>query len=209
MSKQMKWGLATLMLLLGIAAVFLLTDNDTAKPTKYVLGQSTKDLLKKGVKLPQQANAPDDEQRPPPPDDGREYEWHGTHWDLVGPPHAPIVPSSTERTDKSAPLSPEERVQQEAKLAELRKVLEESKRAADQKTRKVYELGQERASLMSMIEKSIERKKRVQEIRDAEKAGEISLFEAMRLEKEIWESPEARAYAELAESMEENQSEKD
>jgi hypothetical protein len=100
-------------------------------------------------------------------------------------------------------------VQQEAKLAELRKVLEESKRAADQKTRKVYELGQERASLMSMIEKSIERRKRVQEIRDAEKAGEISLAEAMRLEKEIWESPEARAYAEFAESMEENQSEKD
>ena len=54
MKKEMKWGLATLILLLGIAAVFLFIDKDTAKTPKMTLGQQTKDLLKKGVKLPQQ-----------------------------------------------------------------------------------------------------------------------------------------------------------
>ena len=55
MKKEMKWGLATLILLLGIAAVFLLTDKDTATKPKMTLGQPTKDLLKQGVKSPQQA----------------------------------------------------------------------------------------------------------------------------------------------------------
>ena len=50
MKKQMKWGLATLILLLGIAAVFLLMDNDTETEPEMTLGQPTKDLLKQGVK---------------------------------------------------------------------------------------------------------------------------------------------------------------
>ena len=58
MSKQMKWGLATLLLLLGIAAVFLFIDKDTETEPEMTLGQPTKDLLKKGVKLPQQAETP-------------------------------------------------------------------------------------------------------------------------------------------------------
>ena len=91
MKKQMIWGLATLMLLLGIAAVFLFIDKDTTTEPEMTLGQPTKDLLKKGVKLPQQAKTPEAEQRPLPPDDGREYVWHGTHWDPVEAPHAPIV----------------------------------------------------------------------------------------------------------------------
>ena len=61
MSKQMKWGLATLMLLLGIAAVFLFIDKDTETEPEMTLGQPTKDLLKKGVKSPQQANTSDTE----------------------------------------------------------------------------------------------------------------------------------------------------
>ena len=74
MKKEMKWGFTTLILLLGIAAVFLFIDKDTNTEPKMTLGQPTKDLLKQGVKLPQQANVRDDEQRPPPPDDGREYD---------------------------------------------------------------------------------------------------------------------------------------
>ena len=53
MSKQMKWGLATLMLLLGIAAVFLFIDKDTNTEPKMTLGQPTKDLLNKPIPQPQ------------------------------------------------------------------------------------------------------------------------------------------------------------
>ena len=67
MEKQMKWGLATLMLLLGIAAVFLFIDKDTETKPKYTLGQQTKDLLKQDVKSPQQAETPGAEKRQPPP----------------------------------------------------------------------------------------------------------------------------------------------
>ena len=71
MKKEMKWGLATLLLLLGIAAVFLFIDKDTETEPEMTLGQPTKDLLKKGVKLPQQTpqvvDVSDDTQRPPPP----------------------------------------------------------------------------------------------------------------------------------------------
>ena len=58
MKKEMKWGLATLILLLGIAAVFLLMDNDTETEPEMTLGQPTKDLLKQGVNMPQQAETP-------------------------------------------------------------------------------------------------------------------------------------------------------
>ena len=54
MKKQMIWGSATLILLLGIATVFLLMDKDTNTEPKTTLGQQTKDLLKEGVKLPQE-----------------------------------------------------------------------------------------------------------------------------------------------------------
>ena len=48
MKNQMKWGLATLLLLLGIATVFLIIDKDTDTEPKMTLGQPTKDLLKHG-----------------------------------------------------------------------------------------------------------------------------------------------------------------
>ena len=55
MKKQMKWGLATLILLLGIAAVFLFIDKDTETEPEMTLGQATKKLLEEG---PQQQSPP-------------------------------------------------------------------------------------------------------------------------------------------------------
>ena len=52
MKKQMIWGLATLMLLLGIAAVFLFIDKDTMTEPEMTLGQPTKDLLNKPIPQP-------------------------------------------------------------------------------------------------------------------------------------------------------------
>ena len=204
MKKHKIWGIAILILLLGIAAVFIFL-NENAELRKLEKETAESDKLREERNKPQEVETQIVDADKLPPSENAETRY--VHEDSTV--HPGTHEATEIRTDKSALPSPEERAQQEAKLAELKKVLEKLKRAVDQNTRKVYELGQEKASLMSMIEKSIERRKRVQEIRDAEKAGEISLAEAMRLEKEIWESPEARAYAEFAESMEENQSEKD
>ena len=80
MKKQMKWGLATLMLLLGIAAVFLFIDKDTTTEPEMTLGQQTKDLLKQGVKSPQQANTSGAEKRQPPPGASPNGHKHGDEW---------------------------------------------------------------------------------------------------------------------------------
>ena len=64
MEKQMIWGLATLLLLLGIAAVFLFIDKDTTTEPEMALGQQTKDLLEQGVKPP-----PAETDRQPPPEE--------------------------------------------------------------------------------------------------------------------------------------------
>ncbi len=103
MKKQMIWGLAALMLLLGTAAVFLFIDKDTTPEPKLTLGQQTKDLLKKGAPLPQQPPQDVNDQGPLPPDDGREYVWHGNHWDLVEAPSEPIV-----QRDQLPPLTSQE-----------------------------------------------------------------------------------------------------
>ena len=84
MKKEMKWGLATLLLLLGIAAVFIFLDQNAELQQ---LEQETAD----SIKQLEERNNPQvvdvsDTQKPPPPDDGREYEWHGTHWDPVDAP---------------------------------------------------------------------------------------------------------------------------
>ena len=92
MEKQMKWGLATLMLLLGIAAVFLFLDKDTETEPEMTLGQPTKDLLKQGVQVQQEvtqeANASDNEppeqqavDKPPPPGETKDSGyWEGDRW---------------------------------------------------------------------------------------------------------------------------------
>ena len=104
MEKHKIWGIAILLLLLGIAAVFLIIDKDTETKPKTTLGQPTKDLLKKGVKLPQQANT-SDTQRPPPPDDGREYVWHDNHWNPVDAPK--LVDSLVEAPELKSDLPDE------------------------------------------------------------------------------------------------------
>ena len=104
MKKQMIWGIATLILLLGIAAVFLLTDNDTAKPTKYVLGQSTKDLLNKPRPQPQKdASSAASKQMPGETETGHVHGdgtvHQGTHAEntpLQTEPPANYVPSEAE-----------------------------------------------------------------------------------------------------------------
>ena len=102
MKKQMKWGLATLMLLLGIAAVFLFIDKDTTTEPEMTLGQSTKDLLKQGVNMPQQTpqvvNVSDDTQRPPPPGETHQTGyWHGDHWHKIVADELMVPPKDTEQ----------------------------------------------------------------------------------------------------------------
>ena len=92
MKKKMIWGLATLLLLLGIAAVFIFLDQNAELQQ---LEQETAD----SIKQLEERNNPQvvdvsDTQKPPPPDDGREYVWHGNHWDPVEALHAPIVEGS-------------------------------------------------------------------------------------------------------------------
>ena len=92
MSKQMKWGLATLLLLLGIAAVFLFIDKDTETEPEMTLGQPTKDLLKKGVKLPQQAETPVAVEELPPVVPPNEHpSGPHQHEDDTAHNHSPIV----------------------------------------------------------------------------------------------------------------------
>ncbi len=201
MKKHKIWGIAILILLLGIAAVFIFL-NENAELRKLEKETAESDKLREERNKPQEVETQIVDADKLPPSENAETRY--VHEDSTV--HPGTHEATEVRTDKSASLTPAE---MKAKIAEIKKDIEERQLVVDQQHRQVYELGQERASLMSMIEKSIERRKRVQGIRDAEKAGKISLAEAMRLKKEIWESPEARAYAEFAESMEENQSEKD
>ena len=92
MEKQMKWGLATLMLLLGIAAVFLFIDKDTEIEPEMTLGQPTKDLLKQGVKSPQQAETPVAVEELPPVVPPNEHpSGPHQHEDDTAHNHSPIV----------------------------------------------------------------------------------------------------------------------
>ncbi len=84
MKKHMIWGLAILMLLIGIAGVFLLIPRDTDTESEMVLGDATKKLLEDGPKpkgSPQEVNTPEPGVRPPPPGETKETGyWHGDHW---------------------------------------------------------------------------------------------------------------------------------
>ena len=107
MKKEMKWGLATLILLLGIAAVFLLTDKDTATKPKMTLGQPTKDLLKAGVKSPQQAETPVAVEELPPvvrPDEHPNVKGHFQDSVLYDENHNPIkmTPELEDKLNKQA-----------------------------------------------------------------------------------------------------------
>ena len=84
MKKQMKWGLATLILLLGIAAVFIFLDqNAELQQLEQETAESDK-LRQEHNKLqetPQVVDVSDDTQRPPPPGETHQTGyWHGDHW---------------------------------------------------------------------------------------------------------------------------------
>ena len=84
MKKEMKWGLATLILLLGIAAVFLFIDKDTDTEPEMTLGQQTKDLLNKPRPQPQKdASSAASKQMPGETETGHVHEdgtvHQGTH----------------------------------------------------------------------------------------------------------------------------------
>ena len=84
MSKQMKWGLATLILLLGIAAVFIFLDQN-AELQQLEQETAESDKLRqehnKPQETPQVVDVSDDTQRPPPPGETHETGyWHGDRW---------------------------------------------------------------------------------------------------------------------------------
>ncbi len=104
MKKQMIWGLAILMLLIGIAGVFLLIPRDTDTESEMVLGEATKKLLENGPNpkgSPQEANTPEPGIRPPPPGETHETgHWDGDRWHRTVPGKTsvelPTAPQSNE-----------------------------------------------------------------------------------------------------------------
>ena len=90
MKKQMIWGLAILMLLIGIAGVFLLIPQDTDTESKLVLGEATKKLLEDGPK--QQVSA-QEAGKPPPPGASPNGHWHDGVWHEE--PHAAPADTTT------------------------------------------------------------------------------------------------------------------
>ena len=84
MKKQMKWGLVTLILLLGIAAVFIFLDQN-AELQQLEQETAESDKLRqehnKPQETPQVVDVSDDTQRPPPPGETHETGyWHGDRW---------------------------------------------------------------------------------------------------------------------------------
>ncbi len=103
MKKQMIWGLAILMLLIGIAGVFLLIPQDTDTESEMVLGEATKKLLEDRQK---QHNDPalTDANRPPPPGETKEMGyWHEGHWHKNDSPDNKGTPDTTHRMDDTLP----------------------------------------------------------------------------------------------------------
>ncbi len=90
MKKQMIWGLAILMLLIGIAGVFLLMPQDTDTESKLVLGEATKKPLEDGPK--QQVSA-QEAGKPPPPGASPNGHWHDGVWHEE--PHAAPADTTT------------------------------------------------------------------------------------------------------------------
>ena len=102
MKKQMIWGLAALILLLGIAAVFLFIDKDTETEPETTLGQQTKDLLEQGVKPP-----PAETDRQPPPEESPQ-ERHAPEETTPVTPQAPpkYIPDTPIPEDMPMPGHP-------------------------------------------------------------------------------------------------------
>ncbi len=127
MRKHKKWGIATLMLLLGIATVFLLINTDTPPDPKLVLGQVTKDQLKQGVKLPADnprgTSTPDAANRQPPPGASANGHWDGNEWH--NEPHDISDGQSVSAEPILAPFYPTSDIQPDNWHSELKKARDE------------------------------------------------------------------------------------
>ena len=100
MKKQMKWGLATLLLLLGIAAVFIFLDqNAELRQLEKETAESDKlfEESKKQKKI-EEANLPADDVKKPPPGETHETGyWHGDHWYKIVADELMVPPKDTEQ----------------------------------------------------------------------------------------------------------------
>ena len=91
MSKQLQWAIGGLALLIvGSVAlqIYLYVDKQRFKEEHTSPEPKTET---ESEQPPEQVQVPEVDNRPPPPDDGREYVWHGDHWDPVDSPHAPTL----------------------------------------------------------------------------------------------------------------------
>ena len=105
MSKKLQWGFGVLALfIVGFVAlqIYLYVDMENFKKKRAGPEPKTDTETEHP---PKQVEAPEVDNRPSPPDDGREYVWHGDHWDPVD---APVVPSPTETKTYDKPLTYDE-----------------------------------------------------------------------------------------------------
>ncbi len=90
MSKQLKWAIGGLALLIvGFVALQVYLYVDMKRFREELAGPEPKTETEQP---PEQVQVPEVDNRPP--DDGREYVWHGDHWDPVDSTHATTPPPS-------------------------------------------------------------------------------------------------------------------
>ena len=106
MTKQLQWIIGGLALLIvGFVALQIYLYVDMKRFKEELAGPEPK--MKTETEQPEQVQVPEVDNRPAPPDDGREYVWHGDHWDKV-PIDENVVPilenESPIEAEQSVPL---------------------------------------------------------------------------------------------------------
>ena len=92
MTKQLQWAIGGLVLLIaGFVALQIYLIVDMKRFKEELAGPEPKTETET-EQSSEQAQVPEVDNRPPPPDDGREYLWHGDHWDPVDSPHVQPAP---------------------------------------------------------------------------------------------------------------------